>query len=184
MKFKNSGMRNDLLIAADKILTEEGIDQINIRHLSEKTGIATGTIYNYFSSKDEILLALTAEYWDQALEEIKWKQFTSFLDHVSNTQQVLSKQMQKHGNLIRRQIASKQSRGISQMKSMYQQLFDIELAALDKDQQVTTVWGNEFPKEKFIDFVLSQIIISLRREEYDMSFCCKILTRILYEGAE
>jgi len=39
--------------------------------LAGKAGVAAGTVYNYFSNKDEILLALTEEYWRQALLEMK-----------------------------------------------------------------------------------------------------------------
>lgn len=184
MKFKNSSMHNDLLIAADKILIEDGIDHINIRHLAEKTGIPTGTIYNYFSSKDEILVALTAEYWSQALEEIKWAQFNTFVELVAHTHQVLSESMKKHGSLINKQLSARQSRGVNQIKLMSQQLFDVMLHALNKDTKVTTHWTDEFSKEKFVDFVVSQILVSLRREQYDMKFCFQVLSYILYNNAK
>ena len=63
---KDDTLRDTLLNLARSIANTEGIDAINIRTLAQRAGIATGTMYNYFSNKEEILLALTEEYWMQA----------------------------------------------------------------------------------------------------------------------
>ena len=67
MRKKDDTLRDTLLALARKIADEDGLDAINIRFLAKKAGVATGTVYNYFTNKDEILLALTEEYWRQAL---------------------------------------------------------------------------------------------------------------------
>ena len=71
MRKKDDTLRDTLLALARKIADEEALDAINIRFLAKKAGVATGTVYNYFTNKDEILLALTEEYWRQALLEVK-----------------------------------------------------------------------------------------------------------------
>ncbi len=72
MRKKDDTLRDTLLALARKIADEDGLDAINIRFLAKKAGVATGTVYNYFTNKDEILLALTEEYWRQALLEVKY----------------------------------------------------------------------------------------------------------------
>ena len=62
MRKKDDTLRDTLLALARKIADEDGLDAINIRFLAKKAGVATGTVYNYFTNKDEILLALTEEY--------------------------------------------------------------------------------------------------------------------------
>ena len=62
MRKKDDTLRSNLLNLARNIADEKGIDAINIRAIANKAGVATGTVYNYFSNKDEILLALTEEY--------------------------------------------------------------------------------------------------------------------------
>lgn len=61
MRKKNDTLRSTLLDAARQIADTEGLEAVNIRSLAGKAGVAAGTVYNYFSDKDEILLALTEE---------------------------------------------------------------------------------------------------------------------------
>ncbi len=73
MSKKDDTLRDTLLGSAKNIADTEGIEAINIRSIARKAGIASGTVYNYFSNKEKILLALTEAYWNQALLEMKSK---------------------------------------------------------------------------------------------------------------
>ena len=66
MRKKDDSMRGVLLEHARKIADTQGIEAVNIRSIAKEAGIASGTVYNYFSNKDELLFALTEEYWEQA----------------------------------------------------------------------------------------------------------------------
>ena len=70
MRKKDDTLRDTLLDCARCVADAEGIEAVNIRSIARKAGIATGTVYNYFANKDEILLALTEAYWKQALVEL------------------------------------------------------------------------------------------------------------------
>ena len=71
MRRKDDTLRDTLLELSRNIADKEGIDAVNIRAIAQKAGVATGTVYNYFANKDEILLALTEEYWMQTLDEMR-----------------------------------------------------------------------------------------------------------------
>ena len=45
----------EIIIAAGKILNEEGIQYLTTKNLAEKLGVAEGTLYRHFKSKDDIL---------------------------------------------------------------------------------------------------------------------------------
>jgi AcrR family transcriptional regulator len=55
------GTRRALLTAAAQAFAERGYHQTTIDSVSETAGVAKGTIYNYFSSKEEVLHALVRE---------------------------------------------------------------------------------------------------------------------------
>ena len=63
MRKKDDTLRDTLLDCARCVADAEGIEAVNIRSIARKAGIATGTVYNYFANKDEILLALTDRRW-------------------------------------------------------------------------------------------------------------------------
>ena len=57
----NINTRRALLEAAAQAFADHGYHQTSIDSVSESAGVAKGTIYNYFSSKEEVLRALVEE---------------------------------------------------------------------------------------------------------------------------
>jgi TetR/AcrR family fatty acid metabolism transcriptional regulator len=53
--------RAQILEAASRVLAERGYHRTTVRDIAREAGIADGTIYLYFSSKQELLLALIAQ---------------------------------------------------------------------------------------------------------------------------
>ena len=60
-KRKLMDTRQALLVAAAEEIAAEGYEGANINRISLAAGFAKGTIYNYFSSKHDLLLALIKE---------------------------------------------------------------------------------------------------------------------------
>ena len=63
-------VREDILAATRSMIAETGYDTVNIRGIAARCGIGTGTFYNYFSSKQEVLSALIRNDWELALRKI------------------------------------------------------------------------------------------------------------------
>lgn len=53
--------RAEILAAASRVFAERGYHRTTVRQVAREAGIADGTIYLYFGSKQEVLLALLAE---------------------------------------------------------------------------------------------------------------------------
>ncbi len=73
----------------DSALTEfakNGFDQANINHISEAAGYSKGTIYNYFRSKQALMLALIAETGQQHVKYIA-KQVQQVQDPAQRVEQ-------------------------------------------------------------------------------------------------
>ena len=51
MRKKDDSLRGILLDSARTIADTEGIEAVNMRSIAQRAGVATGTVYNYFSSK-------------------------------------------------------------------------------------------------------------------------------------
>jgi AcrR family transcriptional regulator len=50
--------REQILEAAVKVFAEKGFRAAKMQEVANAAGVANGTVYNYFRSKDEVLLAL------------------------------------------------------------------------------------------------------------------------------
>ncbi len=62
--------RGSILSTARTLLAQEGYESLNMRTIAGASGIATGTVYNYFRAKDEIVFALMNEDWNRALDSM------------------------------------------------------------------------------------------------------------------
>lgn len=55
---KRERMANEILQAAARVFARRGFDGSTIREIAEEADIAEGTIYNYFESKEDLLVQL------------------------------------------------------------------------------------------------------------------------------
>jgi AcrR family transcriptional regulator len=53
-----------ILEHAGQILAQQGYEALSMRAIAKSCGIATGTIYNYFPTKRELLLQMMTDYWE------------------------------------------------------------------------------------------------------------------------
>ncbi|MFF5996431.1 TetR/AcrR family transcriptional regulator [Lysinibacillus sp. KU-BSD001] len=60
--------RNEILDAADELFGQKGFDGTSTNDILEKVGIARGTLYHHFKSKEDIMDALIERYSIRLLE--------------------------------------------------------------------------------------------------------------------
>lgn len=63
--------KNEILDAAEELFNINGFDDTTISAIIEKAGIARGTVYYHFKSKEDVLDALTVRHCERLLEEAK-----------------------------------------------------------------------------------------------------------------
>src|SRR4030066_1568224 len=62
-----------ILDAALRTFVKRGYPKTKVAEIASEAGVAEGTLYNYFPSKEDLLLALFDEKWSGIVEEIKKK---------------------------------------------------------------------------------------------------------------
>jgi AcrR family transcriptional regulator len=62
--------RRNLIEAALALVNEIGVDRVQMKQVSERSGVALGTAYRYFSSKDHLLAAAIADWHRLLLADI------------------------------------------------------------------------------------------------------------------
>jgi AcrR family transcriptional regulator len=63
--------RDALLAAARELVFKRGHEKISIQHITNRAGVATGTFYNYFVTKQDVFEAVVEDYRRQFAEEIE-----------------------------------------------------------------------------------------------------------------
>ena len=74
-RIDNYGKRQIILSSAIKVFAEKGYNDATISEIALLADVATGTVYEYFKNKEELLLAIPEERLQRHLAEIK-KAFT------------------------------------------------------------------------------------------------------------
>lgn len=65
-----AALRSTILARAGEILLARGYDRLTMRAVAEACGVAAGTLYNYFPSKDMLVATVILEDWQKALEQM------------------------------------------------------------------------------------------------------------------
>lgn len=182
MRRKDDTLRDTLLNLSRQIADEEGIDAVNIRSIAKKAGVATGTVYNYFASKDEILLALTEEYWKQTLHDMKDAiAADSFCGQLQEIFTFLKGRIEQSAGKLMNSLSNVETAGQARMLSMQSALKAALVQRIEQDIHVRKdIWSEVFTKEQFAGFIMMNMMVLLKEEAPDIDFFLMIVKRILY----
>ena len=64
-------LRERLIKKGRKLLLSGDPKAFSLRNISNECGIAVGTVYNYFTGKDQLIVAVLIDDWMKALEKMK-----------------------------------------------------------------------------------------------------------------
>jgi AcrR family transcriptional regulator len=64
-------LEEKILETAQHLFTLESYAGVDMRRIAKETGIATGTLYNYFSSKQDLLLAVVEHSWRVSVRRLE-----------------------------------------------------------------------------------------------------------------
>jgi AcrR family transcriptional regulator len=62
--------RKQIITAAMKLFAQKGYHATSMQEIAENSGLAKGSLYNYFKSKEEIVMSIFSYYYDLLFEKI------------------------------------------------------------------------------------------------------------------
>ncbi len=90
--------RRRIIDAAVDVFADKGFFGARVSEIAERAGVADGTIYLYFKSKDEILISLFEEKMAEILER-----FVNMLSEVHDTEEKMRRYIIEHLTLVAEQ---------------------------------------------------------------------------------
>lgn len=84
-----SNVKEDILQVSRDMIMESGYSKLSIRDIASRCGIATGTFYNYFGSKQEIISAILASDWEK-MERFMQRRLNPGHDMLSQLEEVFT----------------------------------------------------------------------------------------------
>lgn len=93
-------VRNLLLDTAKKQIEERGYANTTIRSVAGECGLAVGTVYNYFKSKDMLIATFVVEDWNFYLSDIRGAQISDPRKAIHKIYDTLINFSKKHRSLF------------------------------------------------------------------------------------
>jgi AcrR family transcriptional regulator len=63
--------KQQILDAAEKVFTRKGLDEARMDDIAEGTGLSKGTLYLYFKSKDDLIIAILERIFQHTFEQLE-----------------------------------------------------------------------------------------------------------------
>lgn len=186
MENYNRNYKDVILSEAKDIAMKQGITKINIRSVAKNSGIAIGTVYNYFPSKGELLMAVIEDFWEDAFADVDWRGFANsdFYDNLEKIYSILYHYLHKFKENWLEQLALLKTQekilGRQRENEYFGKICDRIIVLMNVDSELGQYpWSEIISKEKVAEFIFENMLIMLRKGEEDISFFMEILKKIM-----
>lgn len=92
--------RQAIVDAARELLDEKDFDQVQVRDVAAKAGVALGTLYRYFSSKDHLFVVMFAQ-WGTPVLDPNWLSHLSPADRFRARLHATFRALERHPSFLK-----------------------------------------------------------------------------------
>lgn len=173
--------REQLLEAAKTIAYGDGLSAVSIRAVATACGVAVGSIYNYFPTKADLIVAIIEDFWRSAIHmercvPARGERFPAFVGRL-------------YGDLAR-QLATFQSGFLAQVSALGAEerrkgrileaaCFDHMKrglrTALDQSGVSSPLLADDADRDALIDLVFTTLMSLLRQGKSDCAYFQRVL---------
>lgn len=168
---KHSTTETDILNISKKYISKNGLSSFNVRTITKECGISIGTLYNYFPSKSDLIIAAVESVWKEIFEPFThFHTADCFPETVKCMYETIENGNSKYPGFFSihsLNFASEEKKeGIQMMNAYFSRLKENLLLVLRNDKSVNRmVFTEDFSDEKFIDYVFTLLLSCLLNRE-------------------
>ena len=177
----------EILEVSKQMVREKGLQAIHMRSVAQACQVSVGSIYNYYSSKNDLMLATITSIWQEIFHgQNPNRETMSFIDEVKdlfNCIQLGSQTYPFFFSLHSMSLAENdKEKGRMVMNQYFDHIKKQLLTSLQNDTKVKeNVFTAQFTLEQFIDFVFSNLISLLLQQETSCDFLIAVIQKVIYE---
>lgn len=158
MRLPNPELRERILNEARAM----DLKEMNMRSIASACDIALGSLYNYFSSKEDIIMTLTEEYWKQKLSAIKFDN-EEYQEDLRKLYDTLSSAYEDKGHMLMYALRNRDEESRKRMENMQTRLEEVVKEILPSD------------KRTLAEFVTDNIISAIERRKQDIEILLSLI---------
>lgn len=175
-----------ILEVSRQIIAEDGWSAVSIRNVAGKCGVSIGSIYNYFSSKGDLVAQTIESVWHDIFHLYEHAEdFDDFIKCVRWIFESAEKGSEKYPGFFSLHsmsfLSGEKSHGKKLMERSRKHMRNGLMSALNKDNNIRSdAFGESLSKEQFIDIIFSMIVSALLKENYNCGAIIEIIKRTIY----
>lgn len=177
-----------LLSAALALARSEGVSAVSMRRVASACGVALGTVYHYYSSKEALLVAVMERFWQDAFHGglSAGEEAPRFLSAFSSVWNRAASALRQFETSFLQQMYALDQRTRQQGKLRERQYFahleDNLTAILRADSKVSPdLWTPVFTPEQFVSLLMAAMLDQFRRGAFSPDFLLALIQTTIYK---
>ena len=177
--------REDILHSSRELIRRQGWEAVNIRSVAAACGVSVGSIYNYFSSKAELVGATVESIWHEIFHFPQ--EPTAFADTLACVSWLYERMRygsEKYPGFFTLHALSfgpEKADGKQRMYQTWDHVVRRLSAVLRQDPRVRPdAFQEHFTADQFAQVLFSLLLSALLRQDYDPSAVLEIIRRTIY----
>lgn len=173
-----------ILAVSRNLLCKQGWQGLQIRAVAAECQVSVGSIYNYFSSKTELVAATVESIWQEIFHDEICKS-TDTTEYVAWLFSCLEKGACQYPGFFSLHAMGfldvEKAEGQKRMQTIWQHIKDGLCSVIRQDTQVSPhAFDATFTVEHFADILFSQMLAALLQQNYDCTAMQEMVRRCLY----
>lgn len=179
--------KEDILAVSKKMVADKGMQAINMRSVAKQCGVAVGSVYNYFPSKNDLMIAVIDAIWKEIIQGISDCTLSSgFVESTEKLFYSVKSGGEKYPfffSIHSMSVAkSGKDKGRETMNQYFKSVKADLLYSLQNDQRVKQeFFSDKCTQTDFIEFVFSNLISLLMREQDSCDLLIEIIKGTIYK---
>lgn len=175
-----------ILRTCREIVSREGLSALNMRSVAEACHVALGSLYNYFSSKEDLLMATIESVWEDIFHmERQGERDLPFPEYVRWIFERVHSGAAQYPNFFTAHsisfASSAKSRARDTMNAYFDHMLQDMQHALRADGAVRRdLFTQDFTELAFAGFVLNNLLMLLAQGRADCEVLLEVIRRTLY----
>lgn len=184
MMNKKSTSASEIMEVCKQLVVEKGLHELNMRDVAARCNVALGSLYNYYPSKNDLLIATIGSIWQEIMNgfDHKGSNFDKKVEELFFLVKNGSDRYPNFFNIHALGLAkNKKDKGRIAMDQYFGHIKNILVYSLRNDLKVKKeFFAQNMSEEMFVEFVFDNIINLLLRKSTDCTPLLYIVRKCIY----
>ena len=169
-----------------RIVSQQGMAALNMRTVARECNIALGTLYNYYSNKDDLLIATVESVWKDIFRMDRDNESgIPFPEYVSGIIERVQAGLVEYPDFFMAHTvgitSTVKGKAMAVKENCFGHIRHCLTEALHNDPQVSAdVFSSTFTESDLVDIVFGNILMHLVQGKSDHSALIEVIRRVIY----